>query len=77
VLDQRYRPILDELLSVNWDNTVAVSKFKRIFEEAGIEISEQEGLAILLEINNNPEKLNKSLHKIDKSFKEFKMAMED
>lgn len=80
VLDQRYRPILDELLSVNWDNTIAVSnaasKFRKIMEDAGIEINDKEALAILIEINQNQNALSKSLVKIDKSFREFKLAME-
>lgn len=81
VIDERYRPILDDLKDVDWNNSVATSqaavKFKSVFKDAGIEMTDQEALAILMEVVKNPDKLDKSLRNIDKAFREFKTAIEE
>jgi len=80
-IDKRYRPVLDELQAVDWNNSAAASqaatKFKIVFKDAGIEMTDQEALTILMEVVKDSDKLDKSLGNIDKAFKEFKMAIEE
>lgn len=80
-LKDKYRPLLDDINSIDWDNPTsasqAASKLRQLFVDSGVEISDAEALLILREITSNPEKLETSLRKLNKSFREFEVALID
>lgn len=80
-IDQKYRPILDDLRSVDLDNisagSKAVAKFRTLIEESGVKISNEEALAIIKEVSTNSVKLETSLKNVHKSFNEFYRSVKD
>ncbi len=80
-IDQKYRPILDDLRSVDFDNisagSKAVAKFRTLIEESGVKISNEEALAIIKEVSTNSVKLETSLKNVHKSFNEFYRSVKD
>jgi len=80
-IDQKYRPILDDLRSVDFDNisasSKAVAKLRILIEEAGIKVSNEEALAIIKEVSTNSNKLETSLKNVTKSFNEFYQSVKD
>jgi hypothetical protein len=75
VIDNRYAPILNDLLNLNYNNpgevTIAAQKVVHIMKESGVEVTLAEAGQIIIEVNNNPEKLYQSIKNIKKSFEEF------
>lgn len=75
VLNNRYDPILKDLLNTNWDDPSEMQRAAltvvKIMKESGVEISAEEAIMIIKEVQANPEELRQSLINIDRSFKEF------
>jgi hypothetical protein len=79
VLNDRYDPILKDLLNTNWDDPSemqhAALTIVKIMKESGVEISTEEAIMIIKEVQANPEELRQSLINIDRSLMEFNKAI--
>lgn len=79
VIDDKYRPALDQLLNTNWDNAadkkLAAAQLVKVFRDAGVKVSETEALLIIKEVHNHPGEIQQSFIKLDRSFREFNKAL--
>ncbi|KPJ94011.1 MAG: hypothetical protein AMJ53_06135 [Gammaproteobacteria bacterium SG8_11] len=79
VINDRYSPIVKSLANADWNNPVEVQKASSqlvtIMKEAGVQITQQEAAQILIEVNNHPKELQRSLLNIQKSFTEFQRTV--
>lgn len=80
-IEQKYRPVLDDLQSVDLDDPLAAAqaavKFRKILLDSGVSVSDQEVLAILREVSSNSTRLEKSLVNINRSFHEFSQSIKN
>jgi hypothetical protein len=78
-IEQKYRPVLDDLQSADLDDPLAAAqaavKFRKILLDSGVSVSDQEVLAILREVSSNSTKLEQSLVNINRSFHEFSQSI--
>ncbi|WNO10471.1 hypothetical protein [Teredinibacter sp. KSP-S5-2] len=81
VIEGKYRPIVEELNNADLRDPKqaiqAARKLKTLVEDSGVSLTEDEALQIIKEVVSNPMQLSESLKKIDKSFKEFLLVLND
>jgi len=79
VISNRYGPIINNLSTLNYNDSNAVKQaaqqLAKIMQESGVEITAAEAEKIIGEIRSNPEKLYLSLQNIQKSLAEFAWKM--
>lgn len=80
-LDSKYRPLLEEIQSVDFNNpsavVVAAQKFRSLLEESGVKITDAEAAQILREIYTNRDKLETSLRNVSQALYEFKLVFDE
>jgi hypothetical protein len=66
---------LKNLLNTNWDDPSEMQQaaltIVKIMEESGVELTTEEAILIVKEVQAHPDELRQSLMNIDRSFKEF------
>jgi hypothetical protein len=74
-LNQRYKPIVDEMRSVNPMQPATLQKpalsLIKLMQESGVTVTYEESVKILLEVSRNKEKSYKNLVAITKAIDEF------
>jgi hypothetical protein len=80
-LDSKYRPILEDIQSVDFNHPAAVAaaaqKFRYLLEEAGVKVTDAEAAQMLREIYTNRDKLETSLRNVSQALYEFKLVFDE
>ncbi len=78
VLNDRYAPVMKQLMATQWENPAemrqAALTIVKIMNESGVELTAEETVSIIKEVQAHPNELRQSLITIDRSLKEFNRA---
>lgn len=80
-LDSKYRPLLEDIQSVDFNNPAAVAsvakRFRALLEESGVKVTETEAVQILREVYTNRDKLEVSLRNVSQALYQFKRVFDE
>lgn len=80
-LDSKYRPLLEDIQSVDFNNPAAVAsvakRFRTLLEESGVKVTETEAVQILREVYTNRDKLEVSLRNVSQALYQFKRVFDE